>query len=308
MTNALRAASLGVCLLAGGACQRVPDDASALLRGPTAVAREARLQAALAGDAERSTEPDESRTARGGALAVWLLPHALQEISGLALTTDGRLLAHGDEIGVVWEIDYRRGVLIKQFSLGKGVKGDFEGITVANDEVFLFTSTGKLYEFHEGGDGAHVEYTVHDTELKHECEFEGVAFDPAINALLLACKHVLSTEFRDAVVIYRWSLKGDSTRLSPIVVPIARIVGANGWKHVHPSDIAVDPMTGNYVLVASQEQALIAITPSGALVFARPLAAMHHQAEGVAITRDGMLIVSDEGAERPAMITLYKWP
>ena len=128
----------------------------------------------------RTTTP-----ASGGAapLAEWVLPHALQEISGLALTSDGRLLVHDDELGQVWEVDYRRGVLVKRFSPRQSdvMKGDFEGITIANGAMFLLASNGKLYEFHEGANGAHVDYKVHDTGLKKECEFEGVAFDPAIN-------------------------------------------------------------------------------------------------------------------------------
>ena len=53
---------------------------------------------------------------------------------------------------------------------------------------------------------------------------------------------------------------------------------------------------------------MIEITPAGAVVFARPLPAGHPQAEGVAITKDSILIVSDEATSGPAIITLYKWP
>jgi uncharacterized protein YjiK len=188
------------------------------------------------------------------------------------------------------------------------VKGDFEGITVANGAVFMLASNGKLYEFQEGANGAHVAYKVHDTGLKAQCEFEGVAFDPAINALLLACKHVHDKQIKDAIVIYRWSLASDSSRLTQMVVPAGDVLAANGWKKLSPSDITVDPRTGNYVLVASQEKALISITPAGALVFARPLPGSHPQAEGVAITKDGILVVSDEGGGGSGIITLYKWP
>jgi uncharacterized protein YjiK len=295
--------ALGAVSLALSACEsRATDDLPALIRSPTAVARELRLEKALLDSG--------ANVAAGAPLAQWRLPVALQEISGLALTNDGRLLVHDDEVGQVWEIDYRRGVLVKRFSLGKDIlRGDFEGIAVAGDAAFLLTSTGMLYEFREGADAARVEYERHDTGLRRECEFEGVAFDPAINSLLLACKQVLTKELRDALVIYRWNLTSDSAaRLSRLAVPIAGIIGANGWKHLHPSEITIDPRTGNYVLIASQEAALISITPAGALVFSRSLPALHRQAEGVAITKDNMLIISDEAAQGPAMITVYRWP
>jgi uncharacterized protein YjiK len=302
MTGARFAASLAMCVLVGAACEARPDELSALIGSPAAIAREQRL--------DRELADHDPAVGRGAPLAEWLLPHALQEISGLALTSDGRLLVHDDELGQVWEIDYRRGVLVKRFAIGaRVVKADFEGITIANGVVFLLASNGKLYRFQEGQNGAHVDYTVEETGLKTECEFEGIAFDPAINALLLACKHVHNKTLRDALVIFRWSLARDtSTRLSTLTVPLATIIGANGWRGLHPSDITVDPLTGNYVLVASEENALIAITPAGAVVFVRPLSTLHHQAEGVAIAKDGILIVSDEAKARPALITLYRWP
>jgi uncharacterized protein YjiK len=302
MTTARRAVFLAIGLLAGAACQASPDDLPAVIGSPAAVARETRLERAL-GDHDASI-------GRATPLARWLLPRPLQEISGLALTRDGRLLVHDDQLGQVWEVDYRRGVLVKRFSLGNGVlKGDFEGITIANDVVFLLASNGKLFEFHEGADGAQVDYKVQDTGLKEQCEFEGVAFDAAIDALLLACKHVYDKDVRDALVIYRWSLKSDSgARLSQLTVPLASVIGTNGWTTLEPSDITIDPLTGNYVLVASKEKALIAVTPAGALVFAHPLPAGHPQPEGVAITKDSILIMSDEGGQGPGIITVYRWP
>ena len=70
--------------------------------------------------ATRRTAASVTRdTATDGAIARWLLPRELDEISGIALTSDGRLLAHGDERAQISEIDYRRGVIVKQFVVGR---------------------------------------------------------------------------------------------------------------------------------------------------------------------------------------------
>lgn len=242
-------------------------------------------------------------------VAMWMMPPELREISGLALTADGRLLAHDDEIGKVYVLDARRGVILKRFTLRGAPHADFEGITVAGANIYLIASNGDLYEFREGADGASVPYTRHDTRLGHECDFEGVAYQADSAWLVMPCKTVGKKKSRqDQLVIYRWKLQDTtSARLSMLTIPVARIVGSNGWKSLQPSDITIDPTTGNYVLVASQEEALVEITPSGEPVRAEPLPKRHHQAEGVAITRDGILIVSDEATKRPAAITLYRW-
>lgn len=247
---------------------------------------------------------------RNAPLARWILPDNLAEISGLALTADGRLLAHDDERGMISEINYRSGIVTKQFLLGRrGVQSDFEGIAVAGRQIFLLTSTGKLYEFLEGANDARVTYSVHDTDLGHECEFEGLAYDPAINALLLACKNVGEKKLRDHVVIYRWALDPQAKpRLSHIAIPLSSLIEGQEWTDLHPSGIEVDPLTGNYVLVAAQEKALLMVTPDGRPVWARPLPGTHDQAEGIALTRDSILIIADEAGRRPSAVTLYRWP
>ena len=51
------------------------------------------------------------------------------------------------------------------------------------------------------------------------------------------------------------------------------------------------------------------MSPEGAILETRMFpAGAHDQPEGVAITRDSMLIISDEAVTRPAAITLYRWP
>ena len=125
----------------------------------------------------------------------------------------------------------------------------------------------------------------------------------------VACKNIHEKQDRNAIVIYRWSLKADSAdRLSRLLVPVINIRGENPWTSLQISDITVDPSTGNYVLVASKERALIAITPTGEPVFARALPQHHEQPEGIAVTKDHVLIVSDEAVKASASITLYRLP
>jgi uncharacterized protein YjiK len=113
---------------------------------------------------------------------------------------------------------------------------------------------------------------------------------------------------QDKLVIYRLRLQGrDSTRLTMMTIPLAEVIGSNDWKGFHPSDMTIDPGNGNYVLISSHEKGLVEITPGGLVDRAEPLPGTHNQPEGVAITKDNILIVSDEGSKKPAAITLYRW-
>lgn len=306
MTSRAIAAAVLATSVAASACRQADAARAARADSTTLAQREARLERSLVSG--RDSNPADSTTVRK-AVARWVLPKDLDEISGIALTEDGRLLAQTDERGQISEIDYRRGVIVKQFVVGQPtIKADLEAITVAHAFVFLLASNGTLYEFREGANGERVDYATHDTRLGKECEFEGLAFDSTLNSLLLACKHVAKKHLKDSMVIYRWKISGDGDRLSMMTIPLERILPAIGEKELHPSDIAIDPLTGNYVIVASMEKAIVEITPTGDVVFARKLPGDHPQAESIAITKDSILIIGDEAKSRPATITLYPWP
>lgn len=290
-------------LAAGAACAKSPAPTTVSADSLVMSERAARIDSAL--KQTDSTNADDP-------IARWRLPSELNEISGLALTADGRLLAHGDERGKVFEVDYRRGVVVKEFTVGPTpVHGDFESITVAGTKVLLLTSGGVIYQFPEGGNGAAVQFAMRDSGLGDECEFEGMAFDSTAKLLLLACKRVHDKALKDSLVIFRLPLEPgtDAKEKKPphLAVSMAKIVGATGWDGFHPSDLTIDPFNGNYVLVAAREKALVEITPTGDVVFARPLPPDHQQAEGVAITGDHILMISDEAKGGPATITLYRW-
>lgn len=297
-----RAHVVGLILsaVAGATACRESSQASASEIKATQRAREQEL--------ERRLAKADANPTKMTPVAMWMMPSELREISGIALTADGRMLAHGDELARVVVINPRSGVVLKKFTVGTGPAGDFEGITIAGSDIYLLSSNGTIYQFQEGANEANVRYSTIDTHLGKECEFEGVAFEPDSAWLLLPCKRAAKKMPRDQLIIYRWRLQGaDSARLTMLTVPLSQVIGSNDWKGFHPSDITIDPATGNYVLISSQEKALVEITPGGQVDRSESLPGKHHQPEGVAITTDNILIVADEATKKPASITLYRW-
>jgi uncharacterized protein YjiK len=241
-------------------------------------------------------------------VAEWIMPPELREISGLALTTRGTVLTHDDNIGRVYEIDPRTGILLKAFSLAGGVRGDFEAITIAGPDVYLLRSNGKIYKFKEGADASQVPYSMYDTGLGKQCEFESMAYEADSSRLLLVCKKFLDKRAPKEVLIFHVPLPlGDRSAITAMQVAMKDVIGSNKWKNFHPSDINIDPITKNYVIVASHEKGLIVVTPDGEVVRSEPLPGDHRQPEGVAVTPDSLLLVSDEANVKPPAITLYRW-
>ena len=241
------------------------------------------------------------------------LPKTLHEISGLAVASDGRLLAHDDERGIVYELNVKKGKIEKTFFLGRDVvTADFEGIAVAEGAIFLVTSGGTLYEAREGEDGEHVDYRTRDSGIGDVCEVEGLEFDPLDLVLLLACKTTRGSEFENSVAIFRWSLV-DKRLATPPFIRVAedRIREYMPTKGFHPSGIARHPASGNYFLLSGRDHAVVEITPSGVPVGATQLKSRRHpQAEGIAIdvgdVGDFDVVISDEGEDGRARLARYR--
>ncbi|TDJ36418.1 MAG: hypothetical protein E2O53_03780 [Gammaproteobacteria bacterium] len=241
------------------------------------------------------------------AVKQWKLPKKLREISGLALTPDERLLAVSDEQAIVYELDYQDGRIIKSFAFGDpAVRADFEGIAVLRDTVWLMTSDGLLYAAVEGPDGRNVRYRKYDTGHGDYCELEGLAQDRVAGTLILACKEAKSKQ--NDLMIFEWSASNSGIEhVRDVIVPERSIAGMIDKKRINPSGIAVDPQTGERVLIAARQRALVRLTTDGVLSEAviRLKKGRHKQAEGIEMTRDGRLLIADEGSGGRARLTVY---
>lgn len=240
------------------------------------------------------------------------LGKAQREISGIAFTADGRLLAHGDEHAVVWQLDPASGKVVKQFGFGRAghvLKGDFEDIQVVGGRVYLVTSGGEIVAGSEGADGAVVSTANVSEELQGACEVEGLAWDEPTRAFLLLCKEVLSRRWKDAVIVL--GVNAETWQLEPkprMIIPEHDLARATGAKGFHGSAMVRHPRTGTYLLLAGPEHAYAEVDAAGRVLGGGKLDPKHHrQPEGIAIAPDLSLLISDEGAGKDATLSTYAW-
>jgi uncharacterized protein YjiK len=260
---------------------------------------------ALQSAACSSEPPGDSQEKSADGLVQWALPKKLKEISGLALTDDERLLAVTDESGIVYELDYRTGRIVKAFALGNPtVRGDFEGIAVLDGTVWLMTSSGDLYAANEGDDGERVAYERYKTNLGNKCELEGLAEVKSRHSLALICKQA-----KKKLRVFEWAVAGSAIRQTDqFSLPEKAMEKAIGKKRVNPSGITIEPDTGSWLILASRQNAVFELSHDGELidVIMRLNDKRHRQAEGIAITSDGHLLIADEGGNGPARLAVYK--
>lgn len=233
------------------------------------------------------------------------LPRPLAEVSGLAVSEDGRLFAHGDERGIVYTVDPATGTVDRGFQVGiPAVTDDFEGLATAGERLFLASSSGRLYEFRAAREGDAAPVRVTDLGLEGSCEVEGLAYHAPSGMLLAACKTLRPGG--DEVRIHRIPIAPGAKAPPPIRVSLTAFEARGHHGAVNPSGLDVDPATGRIVVVAARQEMLFEIDVHGRLLdLVRFPGRRHPQAEGIAWGADGSVYIADEAAGGPARITVY---
>ncbi len=249
----------------------------------------------------------------------WDLPLPFREVSGLALAPDGRLFLHNDEQGILAAVDPREGRILATYRLGpRTPREDFEGVAITGDRLFLVTSDAVLFETRlppaGAADLAVLPFRRMRTGLGARCEVEGLAADPptaADTVLVLACKTPRESALAGRLTMFRWSVtRGALASPDRISVPFEALTAGRGRREAAFRASGLDrvPSTGHYVAVAGPDRAIAELDASGRVVAAAALHRRHVQAEGVVVTPDGALIVSDEGprgTRAPGTLTVY---
>ena len=83
---------------------------------------------------------------------------------------------------------------------------------------------------------------------------------------------------------------------------------AAGDNEINPSGIAVDPESGQYVVIAARQKVVMGLETDGSFsgVIMHLDNNRHRQAEGIAITQDGRVLIADEAGNGRARLAVYR--
>ncbi|MBK9335088.1 MAG: SdiA-regulated domain-containing protein [Lewinellaceae bacterium] len=239
------------------------------------------------------------------------LPPALREISGLTLSPDGaHLLAVNDETGTIFYLNPQTGAVERTRVFGK--TGDYEGIEVVGNDVFVVKSDGAVTRIPESG-----EPETWATPLDRSYDVEGLCYDAAQHRLLLACKGKADKggAYKGKKALYAFDLATKKLTEKPAFLldqsELARMKGADSGFFARlfgfftsekaasafgPSGLAVHPLDSNLYVVAAAGRTLAVVHPDGRLLHAERLNPnLFPQPEGLCFDREGRLYIATEG-------------
>lgn len=225
----------------------------------------------------------------------------LKEISGLTYYKDGKFLAVQDELGIIYVLDENSGRIQEEWKFGKN--GDYEGITLANNMVYVLRSDGDLYRYNTKADETD---KISNPHVK-DYEFEGLCYDQAKQQLILSCKDTHGSKKDKHMLFYGYDLKTDSWIKDPIYKLNKKEIEALAGFDVSPlkaSGIIQSPINQDFYIVASLGSVLIQLSSDFVPKRVIPLHANFNQPEGICINSNGNLVISNE-ANKKQKATIY---
>ncbi|HPH84850.1 MAG TPA: SdiA-regulated domain-containing protein [Ferruginibacter sp.] len=227
------------------------------------------------------------------------LPEELDEISGIAYyPKDTSVFAIVDEEGFLFKIPIKNPPAFRKWRFDK--KGDFEDLVLKDSVFYALVSNGDIESIHFSGDSIFTETTDFASGGKSTNEFESLYLDEKTNSLVLVCKEC-EADSKKTISMYAYGLADSIKSYRPFDVIDAVPIAVEMLKekiHIKPSSIAMNPITNELYMLSSLHHALIILGEKGKfkkLYMLDP--SIYKQAEGIAFTPAGDLLISNERAE-----------
>lgn len=237
---------------------------------------------------------------------IMYLESELEEISGLVHLTGSIFLSVQDEDGIVYKIDFAQKKVIDRFKFGPD--GDYEGITIQDEWIWVINSSGVLFRF-QWGDRESVAKVK--TALSGKNDVEGLCFDRLNNSLLIACKAQpdVGGVKRKGKAIYAFDLDLKKIYKEPrILVTRSQVKKILQIEDItlRPSGIAIHPLTGETFVLSSNNRLVMIFDKERSLheVAFLPKKVLR-QPEGISFDEFGGLYISTEASDKKPLIAKY---
>ena len=223
---------------------------------------------------------------------IWKLPKELDEISGITMSNNENTFCINDEEGIIYEYNLGNKTVQNQFTFGKN--NDYEDVAIVADCLFVLQSNGTLFSIN-----SKKEVTKHSTFLTQKQDTEGLCYDEKNQQLLIVCKNKVAKK----ITIYGFDLKTNHLKSQPILT-ISNKDLAN--KNFAPSGIAIHPLAETIYIISSIGKSMVEVDFEGKILSEYSLNNKHFlQPEGIFITQNGDLYISNEGKNKKANLLKF---
>lgn len=224
------------------------------------------------------------------------LPESLLEVSGIAFNKgkNDTIYAIQDEEGKLFRLAWDKP---KQYNAKFSKHGDYEDVSIINNQAVVLKSNGVLYRF--ALSDAYEDDVPNVQEWKDLVppgEYEGVYGDEETDQLYLLCKNCDIDDAQKAVTGYVLKLADSIYTMSSFTIDVSGISSIKKKKSFRPSALARHPSTRDWYIVSAVNKMLVITDSNFKVRETYPLSGnLFNQPEGIAFDNAGNLYISNEG-------------
>ncbi|OBX26455.1 SdiA-regulated protein [Gelidibacter algens] len=239
----------------------------------------------------------------------WELPVELNEISGMVWVGNNTLACIQDEDGKLFIYDLTDKAISEEIPFAG--KGDYEGIALYKDDMYVMQSDGLLFEIKNWNTTNKI-VSTHKTGFQDANNMESLAYSALDSSLLTIPKDRDSKDdFKGIYTIPLSSKKADTNTPAYKIEMNAKALkiyrDKKLYKTFNPSEIAVHPITNDIYVVEGQHPKLLILDANGTLKTVYKLDEINFpQPEGMTFSEEGDLYISNEAVNGTASIHLVE--
>ncbi|NQZ74809.1 MAG: SdiA-regulated domain-containing protein [Ekhidna sp.] len=236
----------------------------------------------------------------------YFMPYVLEEISGLTFLPPNSVLAVDDESGKIFQYDFSEKNIIHSIAFNKS--GDYEGVELVEDTVYVLKSEGDVFRFPFGQEKKTLAIKEENL-LSAKNDTEGLGFNPKTKQLIIACKEKggIGEAKLKGRAFYTMDISSLEIGENPdFVIGPNELIGFWSSNRPYqyekervkfkPSAIAVHPTSGHYYILSSVGKLLIVTSSKGEILATYPISPrVLGQPEGICFSPKGDLYISSEG-------------
>jgi hypothetical protein len=239
----------------------------------------------------------------------WNMPKELTEISGLSYIDGQKFACVQDELGKIFIYNAASSSVEKEILFGAA--GDYEGLAVVGETVWVLRADGKLFEV-SNVNAAKPLVKEYGTHLTLKQDPEGLCYDKKNNRLLIVIKGAEpgSETYKG---IYAFDLNSRKMDQQPVFkIDLQNKMFANDpdkkkKSTINPSDISIHPVSGDMYIIDGRNPQLLITDAAGNI---RKLYGLNSkefaQPEGITFNLAGDLFMANEGTKQPGNIVQVK--
>jgi hypothetical protein len=253
---------------------------------------------------------------------IYVLPNALQEVSGITELDSNTIACIQDENGVLFIYDLSKEQVKNHYPFY--YNGDYEGIASADKSVYILRSDGVLFGISN--------YTSATSKMESfptgipAKDNEGLCYDRKMNRLLIAPKSGSGkdSDNKNHRYIYSFDLKSKKMAEKPVFEFDLRVIKKFAMKHkmkvpmkgdkkgekkepdleLRPSAIGIHPITNRLFVLSGLERLLYVFDMTGKIEYIEKLdPELFVQPEGITFLKNGDLLISNDiKNKKPAIL------